>query len=333
MLAVLAGVAVVGGGIYGSTYSASSVGALLRGPITGLLTALPMASYELCYVLSPRGEALRRLSVGTAMAIKTVVYLVIILFGLEAGRQIAAIGADLPPRADYEVLRNTLFSLGFAIVVTAVLQVRRMLGPGVLMNFILGRYHKPREELRIFLFVDLVGSTELAERIAGTRFLEMLNSIYRHITEPIAEHGGEIHKYVGDEVIVTWRPKTGFADANCLRCVFAIEAQMRGLADFYERKFGHVPKFRGGLHLGPVVVGEVGDIKQEIAFLGDGMNTTARLVDLCREKQRAFVASAAVLERLTLPAGIVAEPLGDITLRGKSEPLPVFALTRRPATA
>jgi class 3 adenylate cyclase len=55
--------------------------------------------------------------------------------------------------------------------------------------------------------------------------------------------------------------------------------------------------------------------------------------DSGRERDRACVASAAVLERLTLPAGIAADPLGDIQLRGKSETLPVFALERKGAAA
>jgi adenylate cyclase len=222
-----------------------------------------------------------------------------------------------------------VFALAVAAIVTFVMQVRRMFGHGVFENFVLGRYHTPREETRVFLFLDLVGSTALAERLAGRHFLELLNRVYLHITEPIAEHGGEIHKYVGDEVIVTWRGDAGFVDANCVRCVFAIEDQITAMTAFYEDVFGHVPRFRSGLHFGPVVSGEIGDIKQEIAFLGDGMNTAARLVDLCRARDRECVASAAVLERLTLPEGVAAEPLGDITLRGKREALAVFALARR----
>jgi adenylate cyclase len=221
--------------------------------------------------------------------------------------------------------------LAFAAVVNFVMQIRRVLGQGVLGSFILGRYHRPREETRVFLFLDLVGSTALAERIGGPRFLELLNRLYMHITEPIAEHGGEIHKYVGDEVIVTWRGARGFADADCVRCVFAIEDQLRALAGFYQRRFGHVPRFRGAIHVGPVVSGEIGDVKQEIAFLGDGMNVTARLVDVCRERDRACVVSAAALERLSLPAGVAADPLGAVPLRGKSEALPVFALRRAAA--
>jgi len=332
VLGAMALVAAVGGGLYGMMSAPDTAVAtgLLRGVTTGFLITVPLTLFEMYYVDMHRGEAFRRLAFGWMLAAKTLVYLVVILIGLDIGRRLFTAGTA-PPAIDRESLTNVGFSLAFAAVVNFVMQIRRVLGQGVLGSFILGRYHRPREETRVFLFLDLVGSTALAERIGGPRFLELLNRLYMHITEPIAEHGGEIHKYVGDEVIVTWRGARGFADADCVRCVFAIEDQLRALAGFYQRRFGHVPRFRGAIHVGPVVSGEIGDVKQEIAFLGDGMNVTARLVDVCRERDRACVVSAAALERLSLPAGVAADPLGAVPLRGKSEALPVFALRRAAA--
>jgi adenylate cyclase len=84
--------------------------------------------------------------------------------------------------------------------------------------------------------------------------------------------------------------------------------------------------FRAGLHCGPVVIGEMGTIKREIALIGDAMNTAARIVDSCRDNGEAVIVSAALLQQLTIPPGIAARALGPIQLRGKKSPIELFAL-------
>ena len=64
-------------------------------------------------------------------------------------------------------------------------------------------------------------------------------------------------------------------------------------------------------------------------LLGDTVNTTARIQDLCRETGDRVLASADLIDRLPrLPPGIVKRPLGDLRLRGKGEDLALYALTR-----
>ena len=64
-----------------------------------------------------------------------------------------------------------------------------------------------------------------------------------------------------------------------------------------EREFGVVPRIRGSLHFGPVIVGEIGDIKRAIVFNGDVMNTAARLEELSRGVEGGFLSSRAAMER------------------------------------
>ena len=91
-------------------------------------------------------------------------------------------------------------SLGFNLL----LGVNDLLGPGVLFAFVAGRYLDPRREERILLFIDTRASTAIAERLGEERFLEFLNRFMTDLSLAIAEAGGEIHKYVGDEIIATW---------------------------------------------------------------------------------------------------------------------------------
>jgi hypothetical protein len=60
----------------------------------------------------------------------------------------------------------------------------------------------------------------------------------------------------------------------------------------FEREFGAIPRIRGSLHFGPVIVGEIGDIKRAIVFNGDVMNTAARLEELSRNVDGGFLRPA-----------------------------------------
>jgi adenylate cyclase len=313
--------------VYGLATSGGTPGGAARGAAIGTGIALLLVAFEMFYVRTPWGRWLLRLSFARLFAAKSAIYFAVFTVVLVGSDLTLSGGPDGTPAFDREFATSLAFSAAFAIFITIVMQLDRLLGRGVLANFVFGRYHRPREEERVFLFLDLVGSTALAERLGGPRFMELLNRLYHDITDPIVECRGDIHKYVGDEVIVTWTRDRGLADANCVRCAFAIMGRIASLAEEYRRAFGVVPRFRIGLHVGTVVSGELGDLKQEIAFLGDTMNTTARLIDACREQDRDCIASADLVARLSLPSAIRAEPLGAIRLRGRQAPLDLVALS------
>ena len=65
------------------------------------------------------------------------------------------------------------------------------------------------------------GSTGLAERLGPLAFHRLLNRFVLDLTEPIVAARGEIHSYVGDEVIATWKLEEGIADARCVAACFA----------------------------------------------------------------------------------------------------------------
>jgi adenylate cyclase len=315
------------GALYGWLISGKRLSGSLYGLLTGFIISAALSSFEIIGMRSSFGLALRQRPFAQVLAAKTVIYLGVIMLG----QSISTIGSGAAP-SYLTLLYQTLSALAIALAFNFVLQVNTMLGQGELMKFLRGRYSRPHEEERIFLFLDLVGSTAIAETIGGVRFLEFLNQAYDDIADSILEHRGRIHKYVGDEVIVTWTAEAGLPDAACVACAVATEERLAAGAELYRARFGVVPQFRCGLHLGRVVSGELGSVKREIAYLGDTMNTTARLIDACREERRSIVASDALLQRVVLPPTIVAEPLGALTLRGKQEMLLVHALGRAPRT-
>ncbi len=219
----------------------------------------------------------------------------------------------------------------FVLVVTTltliIMQIAKVIGPRILGNLLIGRYHSPVEENRIFLFVDLIGSTALARQYGDLGLQRLLTRFFFDIGRPVAEHGGEIHAYVGDEVIITWPSKSGAERAQCIRCFFALQNVLRGHAEVYERLFGVKPRIRAGLHGGSVIVSECGDTKKSIVYFGDTMNTAARLENEAKRLNEELIISSQLLQTITLSNGIVAQNMGEVTLRGHDSATGLFALS------
>jgi len=176
------------------------------------------------------------------------------------------------------------------------------------------------------MFIDLEGSTTLAERLGSARYFALLQRFVDDLTEPILEAEGEIYQYAGDEIVVTWTLDAGTRQANCVRCFFEMRQAVARGADGYRRDFGAVPSFRGGLHGGRVTAGELGDLRRQIVFVGDILNTAARLEEHAKRTGLPLVVSGALLERLALPAGVSATPCGELVLRGKDAAVPAHGL-------
>ena len=222
---------------------------------------------------------------------------------------------------------DLLFSLALSVGANLLIAVNELLGPGVLFAFAAGRYHRPRIEERALLFIDMRSSTAIAERLGELAFLNFLNRFVADVSEAVAEENGEIHKYVGDEVIATWRLALGGKDPACVRACFSALDRLRKQGPAYERAFGQRADFRAALHFGPVAVGELGTLKKEIALIGDAMNTAARLQVACRETGSRVLASATLLDRLAvLPPGVTRHRLGELPMRGKQRPMELWAL-------
>ena len=221
-------------------------------------------------------------------------------------------------------------TLGFwALLVSGtqfMLQVSDKFGPGILWKFITGKYYHPKEEERIFMFLDLKSSTTIAEKIGHQRFFEFLKEIFNDITEPIINSQGEIYQYVGDEVVVTWLVEKGLVNNNCLSCFFEIQKVFVEKKKYYLEKYGILPSFKAGMHIGEATVGEIGVIKKDIVFSGDVLNTTSRIQGECNNHNVNIILSSALLERMPLNGEYLKIPLGEIQLKGKIEKVELMTM-------
>ena len=293
----------------------------------GIVLAMPLALLE----GSTFDERMRRLPFSVAILVKSLTYVGSLVVVFQSVGLIVGLMEGLTMEDFWASFTEPDFYLqmgaGFALYVIIVFfrQLDRLLGPGVLVRYMLGRYHRPRREARIFMFLDLQSSTSLAEELGPERYYGLVNEFFRDISGPVLDNAGEIYEYVGDEVVLTWKEEQGIKDANCLRVFFDIDEIMEKKKQRYLDRFGVVPEFKAGVHVGEVISAEIGDLKKGLVFNGDVLNTGARIEGECRRLGKRLLSSADLFERLILPDGWTAEAMGPATLRGKSEPVELVA--------
>ena len=207
----------------------------------------------------------------------------------------------------------------FAFLISVGFEFSRKLGPGVLWNWMTGKYYTPREEELVFMFLDMKDSTTIAERLGALKFSALVRDFFRDLSGPLQESKGRVSHYIGDEAVIYWKPSNAVKATGCIAFFFAFKKALRDRADYYQKTYGLTPEFKAGLHIGPVVATEVGDVKSEIVFHGDVLNTTARIESLCNETDSELLVSKLLAERLTLPAGVSKTDLGAVHLKGKAE--------------
>lgn len=284
--------------------------------VIGILISLPLIFFE----SSSFSERFRRLSFPAAVLLKTVTYvgsltLIFLGVGLVVGSMQGLTMEDF-----WESLPADGVKIATAFVLYLVIiflrQLNGLLGPGVLLRFVTGRYHKPRRERRIFMFVDIEGSTELSKNLSLEHYYGLVNDFFRDVAGPVQDSRGEIYEYVGDEVVISWEYDTGIRNANCVRAFFEIEKVVWSRSPEYLSRYGIVPAFKAGLHEGEVITAEMGGLKKVIAFNGEVLNVTARIQGECNRLERRLLASRQLVDCVPIPQDVTPVPMGMVSLRG-----------------
>jgi adenylate cyclase len=304
-----------------------------QGLLASLLIATPIAIVEVRRARFASLPWLRRLSLAAFFAVKVLFYFVVIINGLILSRWLMS-GVDKHPIVFDANFRNSLFfAIGMSLFGSLISETGRLLGFGTLKSLLIGRYVQPQREQKVFLLIDMKNSTGLAERLGPVRFHELLNMFFRDIVEAALDCEAEIHKYVGDEAILTWSVGAGpaspaLAEGDCLACPFLARDSIAARGEQYRAQFGVIPEFRAALHCGEIVAGEIGDQRREIAYVGDTLNVAARLLEAAKTTGRDVLVSADLVAMVTLPADLRTEPLPTLAVRGRSAPLEILALER-----
>ena len=220
-----------------------------------------------------------------------------------------------------------LYSLLVNFVMASVREINLLLGPGNLWRFVKGDFYSPRVEKRVFMFIDLKGSTSIAEKLGHIKYSRFIQDCFYDLNV-VRHSGAEVYQYVGDEVILSWKVHERLQYMRCLQAFWDYEDELEKRESYYLDKYGIAPRFKAGINLGEVTTAEVGEIKREIAYHGDTMNIAARIQDRCNEYDQTLLASEFFSERLKESKAYDLELMGEELLRGKNEALKIYAVKR-----
>src|ERR1700730_1071693 len=328
-LAVLIVASAIGGIAFVFAKGPISASEIASGIAYGLLLGVPLAGISVFVLEGPLRPWLGSLSFAGNLIVRSAIYAVIIvpILFLQLGDVVAGTPVDPTHKTFWT---DIIYSVLFLILANLVIGITNIIGPRAFLNFISGRYHSPVEENRFVLFVDIAGSTGLAERLGGVGIHRFLDRTFRLLTLAVVDYRGEVLDYVGDEIIVTWRESSGAVDCRPLRCFMVMRDELSRASGQFEREFGAAPPIRGSLHFGPVIVGEIGDIKRAIVFNGDVMNTAARLEELSRNVDGGFLASRAAMERFSSAPPFAVRDLGRLPIRGRVDGIDVVGIDAQP---
>ncbi len=295
----------------------------LSGLLDGAVIGFLLAAYTMFGVRGMFSQLERRAPFAIVLAVNTLVYFVIFIFA----RAFLIYATNRGPFLLFPYDRThfqeaAAFAAVLSLLINFFIQAGQLLGQNTLWNFVRGRYHRGREEMRFIMYLDLAGSTSIGETIGNVKYLQLLDDFFHDMTDAALETGAEIHKYVGDEAILTWTAKKGAANRNCLRFMDLFSNTLNAARSSYERRYGLFPEFRAGLHFGAILAGEIGDLRKEVAYLGDAMNTGSRVLDAAKSLGRAIVISEDARAALGAPP---VEDLGEHRLKGKTQSARLYA--------
>jgi adenylate cyclase len=173
------------------------------------------------------------------------------------------------------------------------------------------------------VFVDVLGSTALAGRLAPTQVVKLLNDFFRIVVEAVEEHGGWVNKFEGDAALCVFGAPTKRPDP-------ARDA-LQAARKLCERLEHGLPGVDAGIGVsaGPAVAGNVGtEERYEYTVIGDPPNEAARLSELAKRRPERLLASAAMVERAGPEEAASWEIREAVLLRGREDPVGVATPTR-----
>lgn len=185
----------------------------------------------------------------------------------------------------------------------------------------------------VILFSDLRGFSTFAEGRDPAEVVERLNAYLERMVLAIQAEHGVVDKFIGDAIMAVFGGLVAL-DSPCRSAVRAAIRMRDSLAELNaEWRAAGIEGFENGigLHVGEVVHGPIGShARKEFTAIGDTVNTAARLEDLTKTLPSRILVTEVVHARLEPAEQAAFEPLGQVTVKGKSEPVVVYGLVTTP---
>jgi len=170
------------------------------------------------------------------------------------------------------------------------------------------------------LFTDIENFTSTAESIPPKQVVQMLSEYFPAVIEPITRNGGVVNQFQGDAMLVTFNVpiEDPLHAEKAVKAALGIQEVLKG------RTFAGIElKTRIGINTGEVIAGNVGaGDRINYTVYGDAVNLAARLEQLNKERGTLVLMSGSTVDLLS--DKIAVEPLGELVIRGKNNPVRVF---------
>ena len=194
--------------------------------------------------------------------------------------------------------------------------------------------HAGKEHYLVCIFVDLRGSTKLAEKLLPFDTVFIINRFLTAVSQAVVECGGKPNQFLGDGQLALFgldtNPRTACRQA--LRAAARISVHVDELNKFLGKDIPEPLRFGIGIHGGEVIIGDIGSHDHTVfTALGDAVNVTARLQDMTKNLSSEVVLSGEVRKTAGLPDGALAEV--EVSIRGRVEPMIVHAVAKAESLA
>jgi adenylate cyclase len=184
-----------------------------------------------------------------------------------------------------------------------------------------------QERYLVSMFVDMRGSTRLAEKQLPFDTVFIVNRFLGAVSQAVIECGGQPNQFVGDGQLALFGLSTTphAACRQALKAAAMIAVNVDELNQFLSHDLREPIRFGIGIHGGEVIIGDIG-YRDHMVFtaLGDAVNVAARLQDMTK----SFACEAIVSEEVFATAGLPADalPQQQVEIRGRSEPMVVRSI-------
>ncbi|MEO5861189.1 MAG: response regulator [Burkholderiales bacterium] len=180
----------------------------------------------------------------------------------------------------------------------------------------------------VALFADMRGFTRIAEKLAPSKVVELLNEFFTLITSVAYDHEGTVFNMAGDSLLVGFGVPLPQSDSaqRAVQAACTMIKRFQTLVSNWQTLYGIEAGLGIGVNRGEAIAGNVGSpTYMSYTIIGDAVNVAARLMQ--NAKANEILISEAVFQGLdTLTDALPPEPLQPLTVKGKSSPLPVYRI-------
>jgi class 3 adenylate cyclase len=299
--------------------------ALTGAPLLGLL----ISSFEVFYFQADRGRWLREMHPLKSNFIYLLILVATLLVVQHVNFLVHGRWNDLPLVYELYPVLIPLFLL-VALLGVIVIRVVSFIGSKNIFYLLIGKYHRPVWERKVFMFLDIKGSTNLVDSLGPEKSKLLFGKFMFDASTPITDNDGEIYRYQGDGFVATWNWEAGMNPSGILQAVDELYAIVKRERAAYEKSFGVCPDFRIGIHCGEIITCEEGNIRRNIAFYGDTINIAARMETKAKDACMDCVVTSDVAKLIGDMAGRLTN-LGKESVRGINRSITIYGFNRLPS--